>query len=357
MIATTDIQPGTLILAERAFGVGYESDDRSAHTNLLAAIIRNIQTNPQKTAEFYRLYAGPDFDRNAVMAAGLIDVNHINAIICMNSFSWGDNTLLSLRTDYTRFEQGEGLAVQASYANHSCMNNALPLMFGDMMFFVCLHGIRRGEEITIAYSATWDNCSSLAAEARMSMAHWFEHCDCPLCEAMAHGASAARARQILADVETPTLTYEDLVDRTRMWHELRQIYSDYPAKPFLDQFALDLASGFFESGDTNQADEYCQFALAGTGKVSARLMAGFGATRIAVQMGDRQRAARMLALTCDIAHRFGMFDAETFLTAYGPIIQDYCSLDEAAVDTLVETAIDIWTNELSTDRASEITRS
>jgi hypothetical protein len=345
MIATVDIQPGTLILAERAFAIGYEGDDRSAHTNFLTAVVHAIQRKPHKTAEFYRLYAGPNYDRDAEMPAGIVDVNHINTIIGMNSFSWGDNALLSVRTDYAALEHGEGIALKASYANHSCMHNALPMMFGDMIFFVCRRTIHQGEEITITYSATWDDYSSLAAEARRSMAHWFERCDCPLCEAMAHRPSAVRAREIMADVETPAASYQELSARTRLWHELHQIYLDYPAKPFLDQFALDLANGFFESGHNKQADEFYQFALAGIGRAGARLMAGFGATRVALQKGQRKRAARMLAMTCGIASRLGRFDAAAFVIAYSPIIQEYCALDDEALDALVEAAIDIWTNE------------
>jgi hypothetical protein len=347
MIAAADIQPGTLILAERAFAIGYEGEGRSDHSNFFTTLVRKIQTNPQRTAEFYRLYAGPDFDRDAEMPAGIIDVNHMNTIIGMNSFSWGGNELLSLLDGYSqKIERGAGIGLMASYANHSCMHNASSLMFGDMIFFFCRRSIRRGEEITITYDAsTWDQYNSLAVEARRSMSHWFERCDCPLCEAMTHRPSAARALQIVAEVEAPAESYQELLHRTRMWQELSQIYRDYPAKPFLDQFALDIATGFFQQGHTKRADEYYQLAIAGTGRVSARIMAGFGATRVALQRGHKKRAARMLAVTCDIARRFGGLDAEAFVIAYAPIIQEHCPVNEAELDALVEEAVDIWTRE------------
>jgi hypothetical protein len=71
-------------------------------------------------------------------------------------------------------------------------------------------------------------------------------------------------------------------------------------------------------------------------------MAGFGATRIALQRGQRKRAARMLALTYDIARRFAGLDVEAFVIMYSPIIREHCPLDDEELDLLVGEAVDIW---------------
>jgi hypothetical protein len=146
----------------------------------------------------------------------------------------------------------------------------------------------------------------------------------------------------LEAAEAPADSSQELIRRTRMWQELNQIYKDYPAKPFLDQFAFDIANGFFERGYRKQADRYYQLAVAGTGRVGARVLSGFGATRIALLRGQRKRAARMFALTYDIARRFAGLDVEAFVIMYTPIIREHCPLDDADLDLLIGEAIDIW---------------
>jgi TPR repeat protein len=259
LIATRDIRRGTLILAEKAFAIGYEEGGCSHHMNYFSNIIRALQRNPERTSEFYSLYGGPDIDRNELIPDGIIDIHRIHMICNMNSFGWSDNELfVPLGSDYCELiPRASGMAIMASFANHSCFYNVERLMFGDVIMFVCWRDIGRGEEITISYNRdTWDNRWSITIGARQSLHHWFAKCHCRLCELMTSSPRSGRIQEILALADVPIGCEEDFVKQVRLYEELTEIYRDYPAKPFLDQFGLMIGNEYFERKEFERAVAY-----------------------------------------------------------------------------------------------------
>jgi tetratricopeptide (TPR) repeat protein len=345
LITTTDIRPGTLIMAEKAFAVGYEEDGRSYHENYFGNLICAIQNNPQRQEQFYSLYCGPDYDRNELLPVGVLDVGRIHMISSLNSFAWGDNELfVPLGADYASLvPNGTGLPIMACFGNHSCLYNTESVQFGDMMFFICCKDIRCGEEITISYNRdTHDSRYSLAVHARQSMCHWFPFCDCPLCDAVTNHPNTVRIQQVLAIAEKAILSDDELFLRIQLYEELSQLYADYPARPFLDQFGPMIAGKCHDRHDRGNAAKYYQLAMRGSGRLGPRVIAAFCGIQLALEIGRRKYAAQILAETCDIILMFVGIDFETFVTVCDPLIRRFCPLRKRQRKLFTQEARAVW---------------
>jgi tetratricopeptide (TPR) repeat protein len=313
--------------------------------NYLSNVIRALQRNPERTSEFYSLYGGPDFDRNELIPDGIIDVHRIRMICNMNSFAWGDNEMfVPLGSDYfDLIPHACGMAIMASYANHSCFYNVERLMFGDMIMFVCQRDIGTGEEITISYNRdTWDNRWSITIGARQALHHWFPKCDCLLCQLMTTTPSSGRIQEILALADVPIGCEEDFVSHLRLYEELTEIYRDYPTKPFLDQFALMIGNEYFDRKEFERAMAYYEAGMNGTGRLESRVLAAFSALETAFALGNRRKAAEILAQTYEMLRVIVPFDFHSFLTVHRPLLKFYCPLSEEKRAVFVKEARHIW---------------
>jgi len=204
----------------------------------------------------YSLYPGPEFDRTEVIQEGIFDVYRIYMTCVMNCFAWGDNELFVLFDgDYfSQFPTSSGLMIVASFANHSCISNASRSMLSDMILYHANYDIKAGEEITIAYDRnTWDTCASVAIKSREKLQHWFPQCDCGFCEAMRSNVKASRIEELLAISETAIQTNEELNERIEIYEEMKQIYEEFPAKPFLPQTALAIGDELFNRDRIEEA--------------------------------------------------------------------------------------------------------
>jgi tetratricopeptide (TPR) repeat protein len=345
LVATIYIRRGTLILAEKAFAIGYEEEGRSHYENYFSNVIRALQRNPERTSEFHSLYGGPDIDRNEMIPDGIIDVHRIHMICNLNSFAWGDNEIfVPLGSDYCdRIPNASGMAIVASFANHSCFYNVERLMFGDVILFICWRDIAKGEEITISYNRdTWDNRWSITVDARQALHHWFPKCDCQLCQVMTSGPRSGRIQEILALSDVPIGCDEDFVRQLHLYEELTEIYRDYPAKPFLDQFALMIGNEYFNRKEFELAAAYYERARNGTGRLESRVLAAFSALEVALALGDRRKAAEIHAKTYEMLRVIVHFDFRSFLTVYKPLLKAYCPLSEQERAIFTEEGHHIW---------------
>jgi tetratricopeptide (TPR) repeat protein len=345
LIAITDIGRGTLIMAEKAFAVGWEEDGRSYHENYFGKLIRAIQDNPQRHEQFYSMYCGADYDRNERLPVGVVDVGRIHMISSLNSFAWGDNELfVPLGADYTNLiPNGTGLPIMACFGNHSCLYNTESLQFGDMMFFICCRDIRCNEEITISYNRdTHDSRYSLAVHSRQSMCHWFPVCDCGLCDAVTNHRNTIRIQQILAIAETAIVSEDDLQLRIQLYEELTQLYADYPGRPFLDQFGLMIGSKLHEIHDASKASKYYELAMRGSGRLGPRVIAAFSGIQLALEIGNRRYAAKILSETYDIIRKFIELKFKTFIILYKPLIKRFCPLRKQERKRFTQEARSLW---------------
>jgi hypothetical protein len=345
VMAAADISHGSLVLCEKAFAIGSDEPDRPYYEDLVTKIVRQIRKDPTKAKAVYALYPGPGYDREEPIPDGVLDVARIYAACGMNCFAWGDNELyLPIDGDYfSHFPTASGVALFTSFCNHSCVYNADRLMFGDMILLYACRDIKKGEEITISYDRdTWDNRPSRTVEGRETLRHWFPICDCPLCDAMTKGPNAERVQELLKVAEMPVQSEDDLKEHIRVYNEVRQIYEEFPAKPFLDQFALDIGNEFLERDDWQQAARFYDLAAEGSGRIESRIVAAISGAEMALKMGNRRKAAELLAHGYDVIRLFSGLDFETFAWLYDPLMATYCSLKEQKRRILLQEAMLVW---------------
>jgi tetratricopeptide (TPR) repeat protein len=341
MVATADIALGSLVIAEKVFAVGYEREDTTMHEALFARVATIIQKDPHKSSLIYSLHPGSDIDRNEPIPDGVVDPVRIRTTININCFAWGDCELFLPidRAYYQGVPPGVGVMIVASLVNHSCMYNMDRLMLGDMIFFRASQDVRCGDELTIPYNRdTWDNRWSRALEARQSMVHWFPQCDCSLCEAMANGPNCERVLELLQLAEGPVKTDEDLAKRVEWFREADRIYETYPAKPFLGQFALDIANEYVFRDNWQEALPYCRFAADGARRLEARVTGSFTGAKVALHMNDRREASAMLARAYRSVRRFSGLDFDAFVWLYTPMIRLYCGEPDHQLKEILDKA-------------------
>jgi hypothetical protein len=217
-------------------------------------------------------------------------------------------------------------------------------MFGDMILLYASRDIKKGEEVTISYDRdTWDNRPSRTAEARETLRHWFPKCDCALCEAMMTGPNAERVQELLKVAEMPVESDDDLREHIRAYNEVRQIVETFPAKPFLDQFALDIGNEFLEKEDWEQAAHFYDLATEGSGRIESRIVAAISGADVALKMGNRRKATKLLAHGYDVIRLFSGLDFETFALLYDPLMATYCPLlKEQKRRILLNEAKRVW---------------
>ncbi|KAG9943071.1 SET domain-containing protein, partial [Aureobasidium melanogenum] len=179
----TDVKRGDLILCEKAFGyaqpVGisnknaYSSRDQGAQ--LWIDIVQKISANPSQAQRLLALHASPSYKPPkrvpVVDGQAIIDVFQVKDIIDHNSFSYE----VSPSTKHAHC-----LDIQASYMNHSCVENTFRSFINDMIFIHATNDMPAGTELTTSYwPATTDE-----PERRFKLPEgWDFDCECPLCTA------------------------------------------------------------------------------------------------------------------------------------------------------------------------------
>jgi hypothetical protein len=202
---TRDIPAGTLLLASKAFATGspqkwasksilflafYVTRNqivRGADVDLVGNIICTLRKNPQRTSEFYQLYAGES--SRVELPDGMIDPGTIERIVDLNAFGIENEFDL---VPPEKMMKSSGLWILPSFLNHSCVPNAHRCFYGDVMMVRAIRDLRAGEEVVISY------CGD-GPEARQDLMSWWKiDCDCPCCnERMKTPRQAAQRRNSL----------------------------------------------------------------------------------------------------------------------------------------------------------------
>jgi hypothetical protein len=137
---------------------------------LAGNIIRALRRDPHRASELYQLYAG-SFPR-VDLPAGIIDPGRILELVSKDSFGIEHEFEVGLRDPM----QDVGLWIFPSFVNHSCVENARRIFYGDVMMVRALRDLLAGEEILINYFA-------FGGDNRLSIgAIWQINCQCPMCQ-------------------------------------------------------------------------------------------------------------------------------------------------------------------------------
>lgn len=185
-----DVKRGDLILCEKAFGYAqplevskflssknaYSSHDQGAQ--LWIDIVQKIFTNKSQAQRLLALHGSPSYKnpRSVPVVDGqaIIDVFQVKDIIDHNSFSYEPG--LSTKHD----QDAHCLFIQASYMNHSCVQNTFRSFIGDMIFIRAINDMPANTELTTSY---WPATTEQPERRFILCKHWEFDCECPLCSA------------------------------------------------------------------------------------------------------------------------------------------------------------------------------
>jgi len=187
LVATEDIEEGTLLMASKAFEISYENNTsfRSSmsfdwsrrkmysqtHMEMVTSVIQRLKSEPQLKEIFYQLCDGERIDMYTRLSdthSDGVDVQRVQAIVDLNAFE---------TVSIDESQKGCGLWIEPSFFNHSCISNTCRHTIGDMMFVRASTKIRSGDEVTLSYcdpDASYnDRCRTLKS--------FHITCQCTLC--------------------------------------------------------------------------------------------------------------------------------------------------------------------------------
>ncbi|GAA6005081.1 Set6p [Rhodotorula paludigena] len=220
--ATCDIEPGTLLLVEKAFRYAYTDECRergydfrtnlttdASRVHLATAVIERLMDDPSTAPLLYALSGGEKYpptgemrlapmeDRHVsefLVAPAFIDVERIEAIIGVNAFPLECGATGVRRPVANDELEGSVLFLGASAFNHSCVPNASWRCYGNLMVVRSRAHIKKGEQIFIAYATPegppeWPE--------RVLKSHFGEAgCPCPACDSRRRDPPAQLRRRL-----------------------------------------------------------------------------------------------------------------------------------------------------------------
>lgn len=181
VVANESIKKGTLLAVSKAVSVIFNNTEAADRSDLnygsrnFVNTIYKMQSNPQLAEQVYSLFAGPQYDRNEKADEFFIDIDRIDQIQKFNSFSM-ENHFESINGKQTDLK-GLGLWVFTSLFNHSCVENAHRVFFGDLFVLYAKRDIEKNEEVTVKY---FDGTESYSKRVDTALVRGFK-CDCSLC--------------------------------------------------------------------------------------------------------------------------------------------------------------------------------
>lgn len=144
-MAKVDIKRNTLLVGAKAGSIAYEQEctknqvltvnmytkkmDLPSQSQNMINIIHKAQHDPFLVKKMYKLYAGPNLDRNQPVSEFIVDTQRIEAILTFNSFKSESYDVTISDT----VKNTNGFWLFPSYFNHSCLPNAKLFTFSDYM--------------------------------------------------------------------------------------------------------------------------------------------------------------------------------------------------------------------------------
>uniref|UniRef100_A0AC34GNU2 SET domain-containing protein n=1 Tax=Panagrolaimus sp. ES5 TaxID=591445 RepID=A0AC34GNU2_9BILA len=207
IIASKDIQKGTLLVVSKSFASGYFQDflgilmainlaekkiDTTAHTLQAIQTMQMLKNNPQRANEIYDMYAGDDMMEKEELPFGVIDATRIQQISSLNAFSPTTWDGVGVELDLNAMQADSHLFVLPSYFNHSCLANAHRTFYADVMVIHAVTDIKKSDEIYLSYISPLTDYPT----RKKSFNKWNFTCECKLCKTDANDANYQKRSEL-----------------------------------------------------------------------------------------------------------------------------------------------------------------
>ena len=338
LIATTDIKMGTIIFAEKAAGVVFDTNSEK-HSELLPLVLQqNAKGDASVLNQLWQMYAGPNYEQPAsglesftgqnVEEKELISSERISGICDFNTFGFK-----------TVFGAGQGIWPLAALTNHSCLANLCRLFINNVIVLIANCDISQGQELLSSYVAANDNY----VERTRALIPFGVECNCQLCDCDRQDLVSGmleRRIDILdyystnieqhvgtghPEVETIVL---DLVD------QLENSYGNNILKPMMFNILSDLATIYYLKGENLLATQTFERCIASYGHsitigpqlvkipivFSSLADATFQFAVACWQMGDEEAFRMWVKKTRYLAKGSRGFDEEMFEQKYQSLV-------------------------------------
>ncbi|RUS14758.1 hypothetical protein BC938DRAFT_477237, partial [Jimgerdemannia flammicorona] len=175
VIVTRDVEEGTLLMCCKAFSVAFKNEVKDNRLNLpanytndpkphlVAKIFLRLRKEPWAASELANLpqpvsamALDPSIPPQVANVINIVNANFIvpdeDTAMMRPRTVQAINILPDIRVG-RQPPDGAGLWTFPSFINHSCLDNAVHVTFGDMMFVRAARPIARGEEVLLAHVA------------------------------------------------------------------------------------------------------------------------------------------------------------------------------------------------------------
>ncbi|KAH6642926.1 hypothetical protein C7974DRAFT_386403, partial [Boeremia exigua] len=205
IFVTKPVKAGELLLCEKAFAQAYVPETgvgnsrltllvnieagrsfMGGQADLIKIIVQKIYRNPSLAATFTALHHGDYKTASTTSVDGqpVVDTFLVEKIMGFNVFGCPLSSLETHKSTAANDSKTQaayhscGIWTQASYINHSCMQNARRSFIGDMMIVRATRDLQPGEEITFWYHMP----SGEPLKAQEKLKNWQFVCDCAICQ-------------------------------------------------------------------------------------------------------------------------------------------------------------------------------
>ncbi|RUP51644.1 hypothetical protein BC936DRAFT_146778 [Jimgerdemannia flammicorona] len=189
IVATGDIEEGTLLLCSKAYAVAFGSElpaSTVSQSGLVTRVACRLQQEPWTAADLYKLYAGSTTSHAFIERHDAkkmqVDMNHITNIVRVNAFVPDVDRLPRSSADSSEqarpSDPGKGLWLLPSFLHHSCFANALHLTIGDLLFVRAMRHIAKDEEVSVTFMSVLE---PYYKRRRFLQERGLGECVCQLC--------------------------------------------------------------------------------------------------------------------------------------------------------------------------------
>ncbi len=241
VIASENIKKGTLLVVSKAISAVLnilepknfstnitstttEEESQSFQNLNFVNTIYRMQSNPELAKQVYSLYAGPNYNRDEKLNEFTIDIPRIDQILKLNSFGVDNlfESINGIRPDSNQKESG--LWIYPSFFNHSCVENAHRVFFGDLFVLYAKRDISKNEEITVRY---FDGAENYSIRKKTALNRGFR-CDCPQCKFDSVDKNLMQRESLVDELllkrkKLRSISFNETLEDVKM---MRQVYSD-----------------------------------------------------------------------------------------------------------------------------------
>jgi len=235
VIANENILKGTLLAISNAMSTNcdFKNDNYSIKYNFLTGlrfvndtfqnttnIVYKMQSDPDYAKKIYSLDPGSSCPREYESDTNYIDIERIESIFDINSFSCGETKSNQLEEAYTfSMDQKSGIYYLPSFLNHSCICNTFAITRNNVMIIFANRDIEKGKEISSKYFYGDYN-----ERTRVALTKYGFKCDCELCELDKSDLNLASRQKLLNKIKDSSV--QNIQDAKKNFKLMLQTYAN-----------------------------------------------------------------------------------------------------------------------------------